>query len=528
MSTAPPNDQAQESPLSANGEYTRLRQLLLGPEQARLQELQRRMDDPAIRATELSQIVAEAIALRARRDRDLQSALNPLVEEAVRVSVERNPHLLATSLFPIIGEAVRKAVAHALRGMVESLNQVLERSLSWESLKWRAEALRTGKSFGEIALTRSLRYRVEQVFLIHRETGLLLQHVAAGAHAVQDTELISGMLTAVQDFVRDSFSGKATDELETMQVGEYTVWLQHGPVALMAAVVTGAPPVELRSLLQRTLEAIHDRFGAAMSAFNGDAATLAGTRPLLEGCLLGRHAGLSFKKTRKGTWALALLAIVVVLAIAYWWDQNRRWTRYITRLRSEPGIVLTSAEKTWGGYSVVGLRDPLAADPEQLLQTSGLNPDKVSARWEPYLSLDPEFALARSVQAQKQQIEKQIIRFALNSTRIEPSELAKLDLIQAQLIPLQEYARVRRRDIAVEISGHTDQSGAEEKNVLLSKRRADEVAKALVDRGISSDILRTSGVAAAEPSLRSSPNYLTELDRRVTFRVLLPVEREKR
>lgn len=49
----------------------------------------------------------------------------------------------------------------------------------------------------------------------------------------------------------------------------------------------------------------------------------------------------------------------------------------------------------------------------------------------------------------------------------------------------------------MEVNGHTDESGAEEANVLLSKRRADEVAKALVDRGISADILRTSGVAAA-------------------------------
>ena len=86
--------------------------------------------------------------------------------------------MLATSLFPIIGEAVRKAVAHALQGMFDSLNLMLDRGLSLESWRWRFEAWRTGRSFGEVALTRSLNYRVEQVFLIHRETGLLLRHVA--------------------------------------------------------------------------------------------------------------------------------------------------------------------------------------------------------------------------------------------------------------------------------------------------------------------------------------------------------------
>jgi len=117
-----------------SGAYVRLRELLVGPEQARLEELQRRLDDRQLRTEDLSQVVAEAIALRVRRDRALQATLNPLVEEAVRISVARDPSILSNTLFPIIGAAVRKAVAHALRGLVASINQTLERSFSLESL----------------------------------------------------------------------------------------------------------------------------------------------------------------------------------------------------------------------------------------------------------------------------------------------------------------------------------------------------------------------------------------------------------
>jgi outer membrane protein OmpA-like peptidoglycan-associated protein len=522
-------DSPQDERADASRRLAELRALLLGPEQAELERLRRRLDDPDIRAEELSQLVAEAIALRSRRDRVLQSTLNPMVEEALRVSVERNPHLLATSLFPIIGEAVRKAVAHALRGMVESLNHILERSVSWESVKWRWEALRTGRSFGEVVLTRSLRYRVEQVFLVHRETGLLLQHVAAGNAAVQDTDLVSGMLTAVQDFVRDSFTGRSSDELETMQVGDYTVWLQHGPLALLAAVVTGAPPPELRDFLESTLEKIHSDYGAAISQFSGDASALDATRPLLEACLLGRQGRpAAAKPPRKAAWALALLGVVVVAALVYVWDQNRRWNRYIARLRTEPGIVLTSAQKSWGAYSLTGLRDPLATDPEQLLRESGLNPDKVSERWEPYLSLDPSFALSRKINELKSDIEAQVIRFPVNSARIEPSEMAKLDQIQVQVLGLQQYGRIEHGGMTLEISGHTDQSGAENANALLSKRRAEEVARALEARGVSPEVLRTTGVGATQPSLRGTATVVEDLDRRVTFRVLLPPGRGKR
>ena len=89
------------------------------------------------------------------------------------------------------------------------MNQTLGRSFSAQGLKWRLEAWRTGKALREVVLLRTLVYRVEQVFLIHRETGLLLQHVSAGPRrASQDADMVSGMLTAIRDFVQDSFGGK--------------------------------------------------------------------------------------------------------------------------------------------------------------------------------------------------------------------------------------------------------------------------------------------------------------------------------
>ena len=99
MSTAPLRDLAPENEPNGGptGEYTRLRELLVGPEQARLEELQRRLDDRQLRTEDLSQVVAEAIALRSRRDRTIQQTLNPLVEEAVRISVTRDPNILANA-----------------------------------------------------------------------------------------------------------------------------------------------------------------------------------------------------------------------------------------------------------------------------------------------------------------------------------------------------------------------------------------------------------------------------------------------
>src|SRR5271165_1270952 len=145
---------------SSTSSYAELRRLIVG-------------------ADDVGEVLPEAILRRAGRDPQLRQALQPLLEEGIRTSVRKRPEILADALFPIIGAAVRKAVAVALQDMVQTMNQLLEQSVSWRSLEWRIEAIRTGRPFAEIVLLRSLLYRVEQVFLIHKDSGLLLQQRVA-------------------------------------------------------------------------------------------------------------------------------------------------------------------------------------------------------------------------------------------------------------------------------------------------------------------------------------------------------------
>ena len=202
-----------------------LRTLLLGPERTQLVRLRERIEDPARRAGDLSEVLPEAIERRARTDSRLGQALGPLMEDAIRTSVRRNPAPLAAAIFPIIGPAIRRAINAALDEMIQSLNEALNHTFSLRGLRWRWEAIRTGTSFGEVVLRHSLIFRVEEILLIHRETGLLLQHVGVDPSKEESRDMVAGMLTAIQDFARDSFSSAAGDTLETMQLGELTVWI---------------------------------------------------------------------------------------------------------------------------------------------------------------------------------------------------------------------------------------------------------------------------------------------------------------
>src|SRR5919106_958029 len=287
MSDSPQKGEGAHRKKSGNGsdQLNELRNILF-PERAELDSLQEKLNNPEVLAESVSKILPEAVRMRAGRDEDLTQAMSGTVEKALRASVRRNPRPLADAIFPIIGPAIRKAIATAIAGLIQSFNQTLEHSLSVRGLKWRWEAIRTGKSFAEVVLLHSLLYRVEQVFLIHRESGLLLQH--ASVTSSQSPELISSMLTAIQDFVRDSFHVEEVETLETMRVGELSVWVEQGPFAILAAVIRGNAPQDLRTTLQATLEKIHLEKGRALENFQGDTSTFESIRPELEDCLLSQ------------------------------------------------------------------------------------------------------------------------------------------------------------------------------------------------------------------------------------------------
>ena len=93
--------------------------------------------------------------------------------------------------------------------------------------------------------------------------------------------------------------------------------------------------------------------------------------------------------------ALLLLLISAAAWVAWWWYNQRIWEGYLERVRAQPGIVITEADKRDGKFVVSGLRDPLAADPLALLDESGIDPARVVAHFDPYQALDPQLVLRR-------------------------------------------------------------------------------------------------------------------------------------
>jgi hypothetical protein len=475
-----------------------LRAILLGPDRAAWEAMRQRLDNPSRRAEDVAGVLAEAVRLRSRGhsgshpDIKLRRALQPLLEEALQLSVQSNPRMLADALFPIFGKAIRKAITSELDGMLQSLSQTLEQSVSWRSLRWRWEALRTGRPYAEIVVLRSLLYRVEQVFLIHRESGLLLQHVEAPPaekpSETKDPEMVSGMLTAIQDFVRDSVSGAESENLETIRMGEIEVVLAYGPDAILAGFVRGVAPRKLSRVFQDTLDAIEQKKAEALHTFSGDTSRFDSCRPQLQACLLGQGRPQERPSSSWGARALLFgVPALLVLALIGWWIYSdmiqRRRMDFARQLESEPGIVLTHAEKRGSKFYISGLRDPLAADPASLVP-AGLPSNKIEFHWQDYYSLVPRFVAQRRLAELKDQLQKRAFRFMTGSAEIPPEQRFLLEDVGSQMISLIQAATALNTNIQIEVRGNHDPVGTEQFNALLARTRAANVRAALVTLGV--------------------------------------------
>ena len=514
-------------------------------------------------------------------DARLAEALGFTVESALIRSVRREPRMWAEALFPIILPAVRMAVAAALRDAVQTLNQVLEQGLSLKSWRWRVESWRTGKRYAEVVLLRTLVYRVEQVLLIDRKTGLLLSSAAAPSAVTQDTELLSAMLTAIQDFVHESFDVENSADIRELHVSDFSLWIEQGPRAAIAAAVRGNAPVELRETLRAAIDLVHQEFEVELRQFEGDSRPFERSRSILEGCLQSRYQSPGKTSSRKAVVCMASLAALAMLWFGFRIYQGRRWDRALTALQTVPGILVTKGGRQGGSYFIDGFRDPLAESPKDVLVRRGIDVQNVALRFRPFLSLDPNLTLERArislqppegaslaldqdvlsirgtaphewilrtknaaaqlrmwgirevrtadlrdrdLEALRTRIEGQSILFPKDSSEVGGKQAEAARLVAAQALQWIRSALDIGMVPEVRVIGYTDASGTHQRNQVLGEERAAHVAALLRAASVPQETLQVEGKEDSAPGMETD-----SLQRTVRFQLLLrPRDEERR
>lgn len=381
------------------GELQRLRELILGEKVTHFDELYRRVDDPESRTEDVAEVLPDAMH-RVIEDPVAKPKIEQPIVDTIRGAIKHDTESFAEALFPVLGPAIRRAVADALSSLVQRINVAIENSFSAKGLRWRLEAARSGVPFGQIVLRETMLYAVQEVFLIQHHSGLVLASARRDDTLVLDEDAFSAMLSAIQAFIQDSMGIAGDEQLRSAELGDRTLWVIDGPGASLACLVIGTPPREVRGQLLNTLETLHARYGDEFDWSPERLTDPTGVEALLGNTLIEEVAEggrRSFSRLSRLLWAGASLVLIAFLAWSAWhmYQTDLLERRLAERFGAEPGYVLTSHEASGRQVSLAGLRDPLAETPESILQTTDVDSKSVTLAFRPYQSLETPFVLNR-------------------------------------------------------------------------------------------------------------------------------------
>ncbi len=121
---------------------------------------------------------------------------------------------------------------------------------------------------------------VEDVFLLSK-AGLMISHETRRLKPEVDEDVISSMLVAIQDFVRQSFKDEGNVELKRIEFGDKKIYMERGKYLILAAVMRGEMDRYVEHRLKETLEQIEKRYADILPSWKGDVEKFRGVRDML-------------------------------------------------------------------------------------------------------------------------------------------------------------------------------------------------------------------------------------------------------
>ncbi len=191
------------------------------------------------------------------RHAELSAAVAPLVVRTIKTEITNSQDELVEALYPITGRMVKSYVASAIKDMMDQINKRFE---SKAALGMRSAA--SGRSAAEIALAETQRLVIEEIYLIRRGTGELLERWPQVAHGQNRDQAMSGVLTAINEFASEAFSTQGS-ALREIDLGESRVFLRASPTFLLAAKCAGSAPAAVEEIIDEEVLNAIERYDRA-------------------------------------------------------------------------------------------------------------------------------------------------------------------------------------------------------------------------------------------------------------------------
>jgi len=214
-----------------------LKELLLEDDREKFNELSEEIVMREKVASRIDPIIDEKIQ---NLKRNFPEYFGDTITETIKIQVRDSQDEVIDALYPIIGKLIKKAIVTEIQKLSNSINEKVKNTFSFKDFFKRKIS---GVSDGEAALQDAFKPALEEIFIIEKDSGILLGNHSTGNIANKD--MISGMLTAIKSFAEDAFSKEGQD-LEDIKFETFEISLYNFNTLYIALAISGIQTPEFK------------------------------------------------------------------------------------------------------------------------------------------------------------------------------------------------------------------------------------------------------------------------------------------
>jgi hypothetical protein len=110
---------------------------------------------------------------------------------------------------------------------------------------------------------------IDEVFLIYQD-GCLIAHATRRLKPYYDETVLAAMLTAIQDFVKDSFRDQSMWGLNRISFGEHEIAIERGEKVILAVVYLGDSMEDINTKMKRVIKKVEEKYKDTLEEWDGD------------------------------------------------------------------------------------------------------------------------------------------------------------------------------------------------------------------------------------------------------------------
>lgn len=195
-------------------------------------DVKENIDDP----DKLGQLIEPLVDLRMMEwKKNFADRFGYEIREMVRKEIKDSTSEIIEAIYPVMGDLIKRYVRYQFDGFLDKVNTQVENTFSLKSWRNRIKGWLSGLSNQEVLIQETLASEIEEVFIIHRDSGLLIGFYSN--NNIADVDMMAGMLTAIKQFIAGAFN--AEGNLESISHGKYTILVNDHFKYYVAAVISG-------------------------------------------------------------------------------------------------------------------------------------------------------------------------------------------------------------------------------------------------------------------------------------------------